>query len=109
MDTIIVDVPIVQVAPAWNRVNLDSLTVVDSRKDGKMTIQARIRLYYEDANGVREYAKEHQDVYITDADSWAAVLFAAGNQKGTKALTEIAKLTSLLVKEFTNWGNTTVV
>jgi hypothetical protein len=107
---IILTNPFVPPAPNYDKVHLDHLTIVQEKTTAsKATVQARVRLYHQDANGEKHFAPETRDIAIDDAESFAlTLLYAQGDTRGAQAMEHVKALVALLVETGTDLGQTVV-
>lgn len=102
--------PYVPAVPSYDKIHLDHLTITLERTDyAKTQIQARVRPYYQDAEGKKTFSPEAQEIFIDDADAWAAQLAGTGDMRGVTAGDHIKAIVGLLVDTRTDLGSTEIV
>lgn len=102
--------PIVPSVPSYDKVHMDNLVISIEKTDyGKITLQARIRLYYQDSiTGIKTFSDDFKEIYIEDTQVWITEKAAQGDMRGVEAATKIKEILSLIVATQTNWGNSTI-
>lgn len=92
-------------APTYDKVHLDHLTITAEQTDyGKVQIQGRVRLYFQDENGVKIFAPDTRDIVVEDAMQLAISLAAGGDNRGVDAVVHITSLVMLLIELKTPLG-----
>ncbi len=102
---VVLQTPHVPNAPAYDKVHLDHFTIVlEKTQYAKAQIQARVRLYYVDENGVKVFSDETKEISISDAEAWVLELDSQGNGRGVEAMEHIKAIVALLVETCTPYG-----
>lgn len=102
---VVLQTPHVPNVPVYDKVHLDHFTIVlEKTQYAKAQIQARIRLYYVDENGVKIFSDDAREINITDAEAWVLDLHSQGNERGVEAMEHIKAIVALLVETCTPYG-----
>lgn len=103
-------IPVVPTAPSYDKIHMDNMVFSAEQTDyAKVSVQARIRLYYEDPiTKAKSFSPDAKDIFIEDAQAWATQLAMAGDMRGVDAANYIKLMVSLLAATQTPWGSSTV-
>lgn len=107
---VVLQTPVVPNAPSFDKIHLDALTIaLEKTNYAKTTIQARVRLYYQDpVTGNKTFSSETREIAIDDAEAWAVALAGSNDLRGVQAAQYIKEIVALLVSTHTEFGSSTV-